>query len=157
MYIVYYNISTIGIGIFQFQNKILKNLLFWIILYFFLLTIFFLYVVQFQMIWNFSIIYPTCLEEWIHRSTTILGVFSCKCDLVKCSCLVFRRVKKMIFVNSNANILKSAWWKFLKFFPHILKLVYYKILRLHVSKNVFFQNFGACTRNGSFGAFLVKT
>jgi len=33
MYIVYYNISTIGIGIFQFQNKILNNSIFWTILY----------------------------------------------------------------------------------------------------------------------------
>jgi len=29
-------------------------------------------------------------------------------------------------------------------------------LCLHVSKNVFFQNFGACIRNGNLGAFLVK-
>jgi len=26
-----------------------------------------------------------------------------------------------------------------------------------MSKNVFFQKFGTCTRNGSFGAFLVKS
>jgi len=27
---------------------------------------------------------------------------------------------------------------------------------VHVIKNVFFQKFGTCTRNGSFGVFLVK-
>jgi len=31
------------------------------------------------------------------------------------------------------------------------------LLQLHVSKKVFFQKFGTCTRNGSLGAFLVKT
>jgi len=31
MYIVYYNIATIGIGIFQFHKEILNNLVFWII------------------------------------------------------------------------------------------------------------------------------
>jgi len=40
MWIVYYNVSTIGIGIFQFQNKILNKIVFWIILYFFLLLFF---------------------------------------------------------------------------------------------------------------------
>jgi len=34
---------------------------------------------------------------------------------------------------------------------------YNKILWLHVSKNSFSLKFGICTRNGSFGAFLVKT
>jgi len=72
------------------------------------------------------------------------------------NCLFFGKVKKMIFVNSNINILQFAWWKFLKFFPHILKPMYYRILWLHVSKYGFFLNFGACPRNGSFGAFLVK-
>jgi len=54
VYIVYYNIATIEIGIFQFHKEITNNLVLWIILYFFLFTIFFLYVVQFQMIWNIS-------------------------------------------------------------------------------------------------------
>jgi len=35
--------------------------------------------------------------------------------------------------------------------------MYYKILQLHLSKNVFFLKFGTCTRNGNFRAFLVKT
>jgi len=92
----------------------------------------------------------TCLEEWIQKSTAIFYVFSYKCDLVKCCCLVFRRDKKSIFVTLNTNISQSAWWKILKFFPYLLNLPYYKILRLHVFKNDIFQNFGTCTRNGSF-------
>jgi len=44
----------------------------------------------------------------------------------------------------------------LKFFPHLLKPVYYKIPWLHVPQ-FFFLKFGAYTRNGSFGTILVKT
>jgi len=51
VYIAYYNIATIGIGIVWFHKEIVTNLVLWIINYFFLFTIFFLYVVQFQMIW----------------------------------------------------------------------------------------------------------
>jgi len=98
----------------------------------------------------------TSLEKWILRRTTILDIFSYKCNLVKCNCPLFCGDKKRIFVNSNASILQSTEYKFLKFFPH-LKQAYYKILQLHMSKNVFFLKFGTCTRNGSFGAFLVKT
>jgi len=35
--------------------------------------------------------------------------------------------------------------------------VYFKILRLHFSKNTFFVKFGSCPKNESFGAFLVET
>jgi len=45
----------------------------------------------------------------------------------------------MNFVTSNTNILESTKQKFLNFFSHFLKLVYYKIIRLHVSKKVFFK------------------
>jgi len=69
----------------------------------------------------------------------------------------FSHGQKKDFVNSNANILQSRWWKFLKFFPHLFKSAYYKILRLHVSKNVFFLKFVICFRNGSFGVVLVNT
>jgi len=54
------------------------------------------------------------------------------------------------------------WKIFQKFPPHrledinVTKLVPYKILWLHVSKNVFFQKFGTCPRNGSFVAISVK-
>jgi len=41
--------------------------------------------------------------------------------------------------------------------PHLFKIAYYKILQLDTSKNDFFQKFGICARNGSFGAILVKT
>jgi len=86
------------------------------------------------------------------------GNFSYECDLVKYNCPVFCRDKKKIFVNSNINILQSTCWKFLKFLPHIFKPAYYKILWLHVSKNVlFFLRFETCTRNDSFGVFWVKT
>jgi len=74
---------------------------------------------------------------------------------VKCSCPVFHREKRG-FVNSNANILQSSWWKFLKFLLHLHKPVYYKILRLHVSKNVFFLKFGTYTRNGILELFRWK-
>jgi len=129
---------------------------FWIILYFFLFTIFFLYVVQFQMIWNFLSMYPTCLKEWIQRVTIILDIFLYKCGLVKCSCTFFRRAPKWIFVNSKANILQFTWWKILKFFSRLLKTVYYTILQFHVSKIIFFQKFGTCTRNGNSGAFFCE-
>jgi len=69
----------------------------------------------------------------------------------------FLQGQKRILANSNANILQSIWWKFLKFFPHFFKLVYYKILWLHISKNIFFLNFSTYTRNGSLGVFLVRT
>jgi len=85
-----------------------------------------------------------------------LDIFSYKCDLLKCSCLDFCRDSKRNFVTSNAYTLQSAWWKILKFFPHLWNLAYYKILRLHVSKNVFYQKFATCPRNGSFGVFWWK-
>ena len=66
----------------------------------------------------------------------------------------FSRAKKRIFVTSNANFLQSRRWKNLKFFPHLLKLVHYKILRLHLSKSVFKKNFDTCSRKGSFKAFF---
>jgi len=65
--------------------------------------------------------------------------------------LVFCRAKIRIFVTSNINTLQSAWWKFLKFFPHLLNLVYYKILWLYMSNKDIFEKFGTCPRNGSFG------
>jgi len=101
--------------------------------------------------------WPTCLEEWFQRSTTFFYIFSYKCDLVKCCCPFFRRGKKRIFVSLNANISQSTWWKILEFFPHLLNLPYYKILRLHVSKNDIFQKIGTCTRNGSFWVLFVIT
>jgi hypothetical protein len=91
------------------------------------------------------------------KSNHHFGHFSYKCDLVKCNCPYFYRAKKMIFAISNVGILQSTKWKILNFFPHIFKLFYYKILRLYVFKNVFHLKFGACIRNGSFEAFLVKT
>jgi len=72
-----------------------------------------------------------------------------------CICLVFHKAKKRIFVTSNTNILQSTRWKFLKFFPHLLNLAYYKILRLYVSKTDIFQKFGTYPKNGSLGTFLV--
>jgi len=49
-------------------------------------------------------------------------------------------------------------WIFWNFY-HVLSI--HHIIRsykwLHVSKIVFFQKFGSCTRNGSFGAFLENT
>jgi len=59
---------------------------------------------------------------------------------VKYSYLVSYKAKKRIFVTSNANILQFSRWKLLNFFPHLLNLAYFKILRLHVSKIVFFKN-----------------
>jgi len=44
---------------------------------------------------------------------------------------IFCKAKKRILANSNANILQSTPWKFLKFFPHLFKLVFYKILWLY--------------------------
>jgi len=67
------------------------------------------------MIWNFSSMKTTCLKEWFQRSTTILDIFSYKCELVKCNCPIFRRAKKRIFVNSKVHILPSVWWKFQNF------------------------------------------
>jgi len=106
---------------------------------------------------KFSSMWPTCLEEWIQRSTTIFYFFSYKCDLVKCCCPFFHRGKKKIFVTLNANISQSTQWRILNFFPHLLNLLYYKILWLYVSKNDIFQKFGICTRNGNFWVFFVIT
>jgi len=50
MYIIYYNIATIEIGISHFQKEMVNNFVFWIILYSFYLLFFLLYVIQFQMI-----------------------------------------------------------------------------------------------------------
>ena len=108
------------------------------------------------MIWNFSCTWPTSLGKIIIKSTTILVVFSKEFFFLKCSCPVFCRAQKMISVNLNANISQSTQWKFLKFFPHILKSAYYKILRSHVSKKSFFQKFDTCTKNGSFEHFQWK-
>jgi len=55
-------------------------------------------------------------------------------------------IAKIFFATSNANILQSTRWKFLKFFPHLLKTTYYKILRLHVSKFIYFLKIGTCIR-----------
>jgi len=70
----------------------------------------------------------------------------------------FLKGQKMIFANSNANILQSMRWKFLKFFPTSFEIrVLVKILLLHVSKFIYlFLKFGTCSRNGNFGAFLVN-
>jgi len=92
----------------SFFNSITKILYFESFFTSFYLLFFFLYVVQFQMIWNFSTMYPTCLEEWIQRSTTISDILSYKCELVKCNCLVFRKAKNRIFVNLQVHILQST-------------------------------------------------
>jgi len=77
--------------------------------------------------------------------------FLYKCDLVKCNYLDFYKALKRIIVNSNTNILQSTQWKFLKFFPHLLKPVFLKDPMITCV-----QKFGACTGNGSFGEFWWK-
>jgi len=133
VYIIYYNIATIEDGIFQPHKELLINLVLWIILYFFLLTIFSYMLYNFKWSESFQACEPTCLEEWIQRVTIILDIFSYWCDIVKCNYPGGCRAKIRIFVTSNANILQSSWRKFLKIFPHLLKLVEHKILWLHVS------------------------
>ncbi len=63
--------------------------------------------------------------------------------------IFFARPKKR-FPSIQTLISCNLQCKFLKFFPHLLKLVHYKILWSHVHKNVFFLKFYTCTRNGSF-------
>jgi len=47
--------------------------------------------------------------------------------------------------------LQSTEWNFLKFFPHLFKPMYYKILWLYVSKFIYlFLKFGTCTINDCF-------
>jgi len=115
MQIVYYNIATIGISINQFYKKIINILVFWIILYFFLLTIF-------SYMWYNSKcieVFQACSQLALKNESkgalhTNMELFSYKCHLIECNCLVFFRAKKNIFVNSSAIILQSIWWKFLK-------------------------------------------
>jgi len=78
-------------------------------------------------------------KKLIQRSTTIFNIFSLESKLVKCSCSIFHKVEKMTMVNLNAYIFRSTLWNFMKFLPHVVDSKYYKILRLHVSKIVFFS------------------
>jgi len=66
--------------------------------------------------------------------TFFIQMWACEVQL-----LSFLQGPKKIVVNSKAHIFQSTRWRFLKFFPHVLKSAYYKIPWLHVSKNVFFS------------------
>jgi len=70
--------------------------------------------------------------------------FSYKCKLKNYSCLVYPSLpgpKKglWLYVNLKTYISQSTWNWFLKFFPHVLKSQYSKILPLQMSKNDFFS------------------
>ena len=60
-------------------------------------------------------------------------------------------VKKTLgFSTLNAHISQSVRSNFMKFLPHDLKQVNYKILRLSSKKKFFFVFFDKRSRNGSF-------
>jgi len=61
-----------------------------------------------------------------------------------------------VFFAFNAFILQSMWSKFLKFLPHILTLVYCKIIWLDMHKIGGSKYIALCTRNGSFEHCLIK-
>jgi len=72
---------------------------------------------------------------------------------------IFRKAQKRIFVNSNANILQSTWWKILNFYHmchHSTKSSYYKILWIYVPKNVFFPFFLVVLKMAIFECFGGK-
>jgi len=106
---------------------------------------------------KFSSMQPTCLEELIQRITTILDIFSYKCDLLKCSYLLFDKAKKVflsIQILMSCNLYGENFWNFF----HIMVLQ--DLMITCVQKCFFFFfffKFGTSPRNGSFGVFLVKT
>jgi len=68
------------------------------------------------------------------------------CELKAHTPLVLLKLSQILLAKTsnqtdwdNFSIFQSMGWKFLKFFPHISKSTYYKILQLYVSKNVFFS------------------
>jgi len=75
------------------------------------------------------------LKSYHHFEHFFIQMSASKVQLPK-----FLQGQKRIFVNSNTNILQSTWWKFLKFFPHLLKPYYYKILHYMCPKMFFFEN-----------------
>jgi len=79
---------------------------------------------------------PLALKNECKEVLLFWILFHKKCELAKCSYLDLCRAKRMIYV---AHTLKSGCWKFLNFFPHVLKSEYYTILWLHVTKNVYFS------------------
>jgi len=52
--------------------------------------------------WNFLSIHPTCLGNWIQKSTTIFDIFPLRSKLVKCNSPFFCKVEKMFLTNLNA-------------------------------------------------------
>jgi len=73
----------------------------------------------------------------IPKSNHHFGYFFIQMWPCEVQLLGFLQGPKRNFVNSNANILQSTWSKILKLLLHLFKIVYYKILELHVLKNDF--------------------
>jgi len=85
-----------------------------------------------------------------------MNIFSYRCELVKCSCLVFHRANKGIFINfmnAKAHILQSIGGKFFKKKFHMFLSKY--TTRSYVPKKIS-PKFVTCTRNGSFGENILK-
>jgi len=67
-----------------------------------------------------------------------------------------RSSKKLFFPTLNAHIFKSILSNFMKFLPHDLGQVKFKILWLD-SKNFFvFVFLGKCKKHGNFHCFLTR-
>jgi len=61
---------------------------------------------------------PTYLKEWIQGSTTMLDIFSYKCEFVKCNCPFFQRTK-FIYFHFKHYYLAIYMVEIFEFFLHI--------------------------------------
>jgi len=156
VYIVYYNIATIGIGIFQFHKEIVNNLVFWIIFHFFLLIIFFVYVVWFQMIWNCQACSQLALKNESIELQAFWKFFHNDLSLRSAAARIFAVTKKgclLLQILISCNLHGGNFWIFFHIFSNQCLTRSYSYM---CQKLFFFQKFATCPRNGSFRVFLVK-
>jgi len=117
VYVVYYNIATIGIGIFQFHKEILNNLVFWIIFYFFLLTIFSYMLYDSKWSENFQEYSQLSLKNESIEFQPFWNFFYNDLTLWNVAARIFAVAKKwfllfQMLIPCNLH----TWWKLLNFF-----------------------------------------
>jgi len=108
---------------------------------------------------KWSKIFQACiqlaLKNQFKESPLAYIFFQTNVSLWSTATLFFAGTKEMFF---NTNILQSTWWKFQKFFSHLFRPEYYKILYNHMSQ--FFSKIWYLYKNWQFwsimGEIIVK-
>jgi len=113
--------------------------------------------IQFQTIWIFKACSQLALKNDSKELQPFWTFFHNDLTLRSGATRIFVGTKKGILSLQSLITCNLHGGNFWIFFLHLNKLAYYNIIQLHVSKKVFFQKFGSCTRNGSFWVFWVIT